>query len=121
MTRDHDTNTEQTKPHDVESIYVGISRLTQLQDVRIWPIDLKNPREIEHLLRLRRDVGTKLWKRGYDAEGYWDPRLLRCCMRIVQVQARRTGACMQAQKAPRGTMNHDAVCRCFDALTLHCT
>ena len=70
MTRDHDINTEQSKPHDVESIYVGISRLTQLKDVRIWPIDLKNPREIEHLLRLRRDVGTKLWKRGYDAEGY---------------------------------------------------
>ena len=121
MTRDHDINTEQTKPHDVESIYVGISRLTQLKDVKIWPIDLKNPREIEHLLRLRRDVGTKLWKHGYDAEGYWDPRLLHCCMRIVQVQARRTGVCMQAQNAPRGTMNHDAVCRCFDTLTLHCT
>ena len=105
MTRDHDINTEQTKPHDVESIYVGISRLTQLKDVKIWPINLKNPHEIEHLLRLRRDVGTKLWKRGYYAEGYCDPRLLHCCMRIVQVQARRTGVCMRGQNATRDTMN----------------
>ena len=50
-----DVNTEQTMPHDVESIYVGISRLTQLEDLQIWPIDLGNPKEIEHLLKLKRD------------------------------------------------------------------
>ena len=55
---------------------MGITGLTQLKDLQIWPIDLDNPEEIEHLLRLKRDIGTKLWKLGYDAEGYWSPEKL---------------------------------------------
>lgn len=68
---------EQTAPLDVATMSVALSRVTRIEDLKIWPIDLKDPQATEHLTRLRRVESTEYWSRGYDKEGRWDPENLR--------------------------------------------
>ena len=67
---------EQTAPHDLATLYVGLSRNKDLQKLRIWPIDLTSDAAIKHLVapskRMLPDQGIKKWKQGYDEDGMWD-------------------------------------------------
>ena len=67
----------------VKTISVCLSRVTQLEDIRILPINLDDPEspETEHLRKLQQDKYTKYWKSGYDEDGIWDGEKLRALHR----------------------------------------
>ena len=65
-----------TAPHDLATIYVGISRVTRIEDLRIWPIDYDDDCAIEHLVDIKRPQFIRVWRKGYDDEGTWTPSLL---------------------------------------------
>ena len=71
---------KQSAVHDIPTIYVGFSRLQRLDDVLIWPLNLYNVSDIEHLVKLDHHPVIKLWKKGYDNDGNWDSRRLYCCV-----------------------------------------
>ena len=70
---------EQTAPHNLATLYVGLSRNKDLQKLRIWPIDLTSDAAIKHLIDSKRmlpNQGIKKWKEGYDDDGVWNPKHL---------------------------------------------
>ena len=70
---------DQTAPHDLATIYVGLSRTKVLQKLRIWPIDLTSDAAIKHLVKSKRTLpnqGIKKWKQGHDDDGLWNPKRL---------------------------------------------
>ena len=81
---------KQTAPIDIRTISVCLSRVTCMEDVRIFPIMLSNPDEIKHLLRLKNDRYTAFWESGYTSDGWWDATRLRSLHRgrikKIQVQ-----------------------------------
>ena len=42
--------------HDLATIYVGISRVTRIVDLRIWPINCEDEDEIKHLVSIKRPL-----------------------------------------------------------------
>jgi hypothetical protein len=62
---------KETARHDLATLYVGISRVTRLLDLKIWPIDCDKKRAIEHLVSIKRPGFISLWRKGYNDEGQW--------------------------------------------------
>lgn len=62
--------------HDLATIYVGISRVTRISDLRIWPINCDDEDEIKHLVSIKRPQFIQVWRKGYDDEETWTPSLL---------------------------------------------
>ena len=61
----------ETARHDLATLYVGISRVTRLKDLKIWPIDCSNKRAIKHLVAIKRPGFIRVWRKGYSNEGVW--------------------------------------------------
>ncbi len=62
--------------HDLATLYVGISRVRRIEDLKIWKLDVKNEEAIKHLLRIRRPEFIRLWRATYDEHGIWKPARL---------------------------------------------
>ena len=62
---------KETARHDLATLYVGISRVTRLRDLKIWPIDCDSDRAIKHLLRIKRPPFIQVWRKGYNNKGRW--------------------------------------------------
>ncbi len=59
---------------DVATISVCLSRVTRIEDLQIFPLDVKNKEKTKHLLRLHNDYVTHLWEHGYEKwNNHWDP------------------------------------------------
>ena len=67
---------KQAAPHDLVTLYVGISRVTRIADLRVWPINYNDARAIKHLVSIKRPAFIGVWRKGYDEEGTWTPHLL---------------------------------------------
>ncbi len=67
---------EQTARHDLATLYVGISRVQRLRDLRIWPLDCDKERAIQHLVSIKRPGFIRVWRKGYDDEGRFRPKQL---------------------------------------------
>ena len=64
---------------NVATISVCLSRVTRIEDLRIFKLDVKNKEKIKHLLRLHKDYVTGLWELGYETwDSHWDPKRLKC-------------------------------------------
>jgi len=64
---------KETARHDLATLYVGISRVTRLLDLKIWPIDYTDDRAIKHLVSIKRPQFIRVWRKGYDKRGTWTP------------------------------------------------
>ena len=62
---------KQLAPHDLATLYVGISRVKRLADLKIWPIDCTDERAIKHLVSIKRPQFIRVWRKGYDKNGRW--------------------------------------------------
>ena len=67
---------KETAKHDLATLYVAISRVKSLEDLRIWPIDCNCLKAIKHLLNIKRPPFIRIWRKGYDKEGCWRNRNL---------------------------------------------
>ena len=59
--------------HDLATLYVSISRVRRIEDLKIWKLDIKNEEAIKHLLRIQRPEFIRLWRATYDEHGVWKP------------------------------------------------
>jgi hypothetical protein len=62
---------KETAQHDLATLYVGISRVTRLRDLKIWPINCNDKRAIKHLVSIKRPGFISLWRKGYNDKGLW--------------------------------------------------
>ncbi len=62
---------KQLAPHDLATLYVGISRVKRLADLKIWPIDCTDEHAIKHLVSIKRPQFIRVWRKGYDKNGRW--------------------------------------------------
>jgi hypothetical protein len=74
---------KETARHDLATLYVGISRVTRLLDLKIWPIDCDEKRAIKHLVSIKRPGFISLWRKGYNDEGQWT----RCKLAYTRLKA----------------------------------
>jgi len=71
-------------PHlTIGSVHVGLTRVKKGDDIRIWPMDI-TPESVQHLTKLRRSIGLKIWKSNYN-NGRWD----ECGLRHISEQEYR--------------------------------
>ena len=64
---------------DIATISVCLSRVTRIEDLRIFKLDLKNKYNIKHLVRLHKNYVTGLWELGYETwNSHWDADKLKC-------------------------------------------
>ena len=61
--------------HDLATLYVGISRVTRIEDLMIWPIDHTDKNAIKHLVSIERPGFIRVWRKGYDKNGVWRRKL----------------------------------------------
>ena len=67
---------KQEMRHDLAMLYVGISRVRKIEDLRICRLDVNNEDAIKHLLKIKRPEFIRLWRATYDYQGVWRPEKL---------------------------------------------